>query len=218
VTPLRCNFLANVYKINPEKIELLLLGVDDEKINIKKKEIIRQRIRASLGLSENDFVIITGGKIDEKKNTHLLIQSILEIQHETLKLIVFGTTDEKMKTLIENLCKSERIRNIGWIDSNYVYDYFMASDLAVFPGTHSVLWEQSVGIGIPGVFKYWTGMDHVDIGGNCKFLYKDQITEIKSILLQIFENPTLYNEMRENAEKGPKFFSYKEISLKSLQL
>jgi hypothetical protein len=95
----------------------------------------------------------------------------------------------------------------------------MASDIAVFPGTHSVLWEQSVGIGLPCIFKYYRGMDHIDIGKNCMFLYKDDPEEIISVINKIIQNRKLYVEMKENAiTKGKKVFYYTEISKKALQL
>ncbi|MFK1961527.1 hypothetical protein ACIXEH_11290 [Bacteroides fragilis] len=73
---------------------------------------------------------------------------------------------------------NEKIHYVGWLSSEKTIEYFFASDLAVFPGTHSVLWEQAVGIGIPSIFKYWDGMTHVDLGGNCLFLFENSSEEI----------------------------------------
>jgi glycosyltransferase involved in cell wall biosynthesis len=193
------------------------MGTDDDRIDFNQSNQIRRRIRTTLGISEDDFVIITGGKIDEVKNIHLLMQAVRELANENIKLIIFGTSDQQMKTIINDLSKSENIINIGWIEPDVIYDYLFASDLAVFPGTHSVLWEQSVGTGIPGVFKYWKGMDHIDLGGNCKFLYKDQVTEIKEVLKGIIDNPVEYQKMKNMAEEiGIKKFSYSEISRKAI--
>ena len=220
VTPLRCDFLRDVYKIKENKIELLVLGADDEKVNLKQGGQIRRRIRDKYNISENDFVIIAGGKINEMKNIHLLMKAVIELAGANIKLIIFGTSNQKMKSVIEDLCKkSSGIINVGWIDSDKTYDYLIASDLAVFPGTHSVLWEQSVGTGIPCIFKYWKGMDHVDLNGNCKFLYHDQATEIKEVLEEIIFNPVTYQTMKRVAvEQGIKKFSYNEISRKAIQL
>lgn len=218
VTPLRCDFLRKMYNVPSYKIELLVMGADDNMIDFSKKNQKRQIIRNALKISKNDFVLVTGGKIDERKNIHLLMQAVNELKFENVKLILFGTPEKQMKTIIENLSKSDRIRNIGWIESIKVYDYFLASDLAVFPGTHSVLWEQSVGTGIPGIFKHWEGMEHIDIGGNCRFLYTDEVKEIKSTLEEIINNPNDYKKMRKVAEEiGIKAFSYKEICRKAIQ-
>jgi 1,2-diacylglycerol 3-alpha-glucosyltransferase len=218
VTPLRCTFLKDMYKVSNDKIELLLMGADDDNIRLDQKEKIRQRIRNKLVLSDNDFVIITGGKIDEKKNVHLLMQAVCELPRDNVKLIIFGTPNQKMKATIEVLSKSDRIRNIGWIQSATVYDYFLASDLAVFPGTHSVLWEQSVGSGIPGVFRYWQGMDHVNVGENCKFLYEVNVEEIKRVLEVILNSKEEYKKMKKcSVDLGIIRFSYKNISRNAIK-
>jgi glycosyltransferase involved in cell wall biosynthesis len=219
VTPGRCDFLKDVYNISPGKIELLVMGADDEKIMFDKKTEIRKSIRESLNISKDDFLIITGGKINERKNIHLLIEAVTDISLSNVKLIVFGTPALSMKNIFENMSKSDRIRNIGWIESEKVYDYFLASDLAVFPGTHSVLWEQAVGTGTPCVFKYWKGMNHIDLNGNCKFLYKDDKTEIIMVLESIISDRDEYLTMKKCAEEnGIREFSYRDISRRALKI
>ena len=114
------------------------MGGDDRYIHFDKLSEIRNDIRRSLNLADDDFVVITGGKIDKTKNIHLLIGAIRDIDFEQVKLIVFGQPNDEMQDEIESLSEDKHIRYIGWLDSTKVYDYFMASDLAVFPGTHSV--------------------------------------------------------------------------------
>ncbi len=219
VTPLRCDFLREIYGISPDKIELLLLGVDNQFIPYNQKDNIKNHIRKQLKISDDDFVLVTGGKIDERKNIHLLLQAINELKIEKVKLIIFGTSNNQMGPLINKLRKTDRIINVGWVDSKEIYELFFASDLVVFPGTHSVLWEQSVGSGIPGVFKYWKGMDHIDIGGNCRFLYEDRVVEIKRIIEEIINNETEYQMMKKRAEAiGIRKFFYSEISKRALQI
>lgn len=218
VTPLRCDFLRKVYKIPEQKIELLVLGGDDEKIDHSKSNIIRSRIRMTYNLKEDDFVIISGGKIDINKNIHILMEAVSDIREERLKLLLFGNINNEMKQVIENMVKSDRIINAGWLESSEIYDYFLASDLAAFPGTHSVLWEQSVSAGLPGIFKYWEGMDHIDLGGNCRFLYSDEASEIKQVILGILYAEGQYAAMRKRAlEAGISTFSYREIARRAIQ-
>lgn len=219
VTPWRCQYLHDVYGVPLKKIGLLVMGGDDEYIHFDKKASIRNEVRRNLNLSDNDFVVVTGGKIDETKNIHLLMQAISEINKENLKLIVFGQPNKEMSDLILKLSGDKHIRNIGWIDSFAVYDYFMASDLAVFPGTHSVLWEQAAACGIPMIVKNWKGMHHVDVGGNCLFLYNDSIEEIKDVIVGVLENKEEYNTMLKVAtEKGTAVFSYKEIAKRAIEI
>ena len=182
VLPARVDFLINIYKLPRNKCELLLMGADDEKVFMSRNSNIRQQIRNELGISESDFLIITGGKIDiEKKQTITLLRAIHELNIPNVKLLLFGSIIKELKKEIDQFVDNKRIHYIGWINSEDVYNYFVASELAIFPGRHSVLWEQAVGTGIPCIFKYRIGTTHVDVSGNCKFLYSDQVEEIKTI-------------------------------------
>lgn len=216
VTPWRCEFLRDVFKIPQEKIDLLIMGGDDDKIDFEKAPEKRKEIRKQLNIAENDFVVTTGGKIDRTKNIHLLMQAVAELEGK-VKLIVFGSPNAEMQDEITELSRNENIRFLDWIPSDKVYDYFFASDLCVFPGTHSVLWEQACACGIPCVFKDWHGMHHIDIGGNCKFLTEDGKEEIKKIVLEIADDKKLYSAMREIAmgEKRRQFF-YTAIAKKAI--
>lgn len=219
VTPSRVDFYIDVYGINKNKVDLLVMGVDESVIDFKNKLSIRKDIRNELGISQDTFTIITGGKIEKNKNIHFLMRAITELGLDNINLIVFGSADDKMKSEIIELSKSNRIKNIGWISSKEVYKYYFASDLAFFPGTHSVLWEQAVGIGLPCVFKRWKGMEHVDVGGNCIFLKEGSLEEIKTTISKINNEKKLYSNMLKVASgKGVSEFSYLKIAKKSIQI
>lgn len=218
VLPLRVDFFKNVYGISSEKVELLVMGGDLTNVNFEKKDEIKKIIRNSNLINPEDFVIVTGGKIDNQKNIHLLIKAINEIGNMNIKLIIFGNVNIKMKDEIDSLCKSEFIRFVGWVSSEKVYDYFLASDLAFFPGTHSVLWEQSVSVGLPGVFKKWNGIQHIDVGGNALFIEDVNIESIKEMIKKIFNDQTLFDNMKKVAvEKGISYFSYYDIAKRAIE-
>jgi glycosyltransferase involved in cell wall biosynthesis len=215
---LRVDFFKNVYYTPPEKTELLQLGVDDTQIDFSQKENIKKNIRNKLKLNENDFVIVTGGKLDRRKNIHVLMQVVNDLKMKDIKLIVFGTPNSEMRDEIDTLAKSSSIRYLGWIPSEKTYDYFFAADLGFFPGTHYVFWEQAVGVGLPCVFKRWEGIQHIDLNGNCLFIESSDENEIKNCILRIYRDRDLLNGMKEVAiEKGIPQFSYYEIAKKAIE-
>lgn len=219
VTPWRCQYLHEVYRIPEKKIDLLVMGGDDRYIHFEEMPRLRTDIRKQLDLNENDFIVITGGKIDITKNIHLLMEAIVKLNREDLKLIVFGQPNDEMAPVINKLAEDKHIRNIGWIDATKVYDYFLASDLAVFPGTHSVLWEQACACGIPGLFRDWEGMHHVDVNGNAGFLHEINVDEIETNILCLYENKERYQTMKKIAsEKARQRFSYQAIAKRAIQI
>lgn len=216
--PARVDFFKDVYGTPPEKTELLLLGVDDTQIDFSKKEEIRSRVRTELNLRESDFVMVTGGKLDRRKNIHILMKAVGDLNIGNIKLIVFGTPNDEMKEEIEALTKSPNICYVGWIPSDKTNDYFFASDLGFFPGTHSVLWEQAVGLGLPCVFKKWEGIQHIDLGGNCLLLNTSGEEEIKECISRIYQDKNLLTSMKKAAiEKGIPKFSFYEIARRAIE-
>lgn len=220
VLPARVEFLNKIYKVPKEKIELLVMGADDEKVEEAKNENIKREIREKYKIKNDDFLIITGGKIDNaKRQTLLLMKAVKQIKRENVKLIIFGSVVNELKEEVNALIDGVKIQYIGWINSEDSYKYFASADLGVFPGRHSVLWEQAIGTGLPCVFKHWVGTTHVDLGGNCEFIYKDSVDEIYEILKRFINDDDHLSKMKLIAEtKGMEYFSYKKISSRAIEM
>lgn len=219
VTPWRVDYLLNVYKVPREKVGLLVIGGDDNLIDFSRKKEYREHLCKELNFLTDDFIIVTGGKIDRAKNFHLLVEAVKRLP-SYCKLVIFGRPDEEMEPYFAQL--SGKIQCVGWIPAEESYRYFLAADLAVFPGTHSVLWEQSVACGLPGIFKHWPGMDHVDVGGNAILLDEpatepEYIDALEQAISKLMDKNSDYAEMcRVAKEKGIKEFSYKEIARRAI--
>lgn len=220
VLPARVDFLTDVYGLPKEKCDLLVMGADDELVEKAKNSGARERIRERYGIKNDDFLIVTGGKIDQwKTQTLLLMEAVRKIDRDNLKLLIFGSITPELRPKVEQLADGKKVQYVGWIQADESYDYLEAADLAAFPGRHSVLWEQAVGQGVPMLVKDWPGTHHIDLGGNVKFLTRDDAEEIRQELLHFLENPEAYEEMRSIAEtEGMKAFSYREIARKSICL
>lgn len=218
VLPIRVDFYRDVYKIPENKLELLVLGADHTQIEVSNRSQVRDIVIEQSKFMKDDFVIVTGGKIDERKNIHHLMEAVSLINNPKIKLIVFGSVIEEMKDKIMALTSSSsNINYVGWVSVEDSYKYLLSGDLAIFPGTHSVLWEQAVGLGIPAVFKSWNGMHHVDVGGNCLFLENVSTESIKEMIERIFNDQIFYNKMKNVAiEDGISKFSYFEIAKRAI--
>ena len=218
VTPWRCEYANKVFGIDEEKLDLLPAGADDEKIDYHNRSTIKKEICDKYDISNDDFLVITGGKIDEKKNIDKLMEAVSKIDNPKIKLLVFGESSENIRQRVESLSEHPNIRYIGWIPSEDTYNYFLAADLMFFPGGHSVMWEQACACGTPCVFKYFRSMDHCDFGGNCKFLYDDTVNGMITLINEIL-NPDVYRKMYEVASSdGRKKFLYSKLAEKSLEM
>ncbi len=217
VTPWRVDYLRNVYGLPCDKTDLLVMGGDEKLIDWENRDSIRKDIRYTLGIPEDAFVFITGGKLGTAKNIHTLLESFQSLKDDHFYIIVFGEFEEEER----NLCVpfiNDHVKLLGWIDSKAVYPYYLSSDMCVFPGTHSVLWEQACASGLPGIFKDWNGgFIHVDVGGNALFIKEISAATITDAL-KIATEKNAYLRMKEVAEnKARCAFSYIQIAKRSIE-
>lgn len=215
VTPWRCKYLNEVYNIPKEKIDLLIMGADDEKIRFSHKNEIRAAIEKKYGIKKGEFLVVTGGKINKAKNILNLMRACEAA--DGIKLLVFGSVLEDVKEEFEAILEqSKKIIYIGWVDSSAVYDYFLAADLVAFPGTHSVLWEQACACKVPALFMDWDGMRHVNQNGNA-ILVKDISSIGLKKELEALKFTEQYFEMKKCAESSETdIFLYSHIAKKAI--
>lgn len=218
VLPNRVHFLTDIYKLPPHKCELLVMGADDDLIRKVSTPETRSHTRNNYQIQENDFLIVTGGKINwARPETLNLMEAVANLKDSPIKLIVFGDVAANLKEKFYDLCQSPNIIYAGWLDTENTYRILASSDLAVFPGLHSVLWEQTCALGIPCIFKDINGVHHVNLNGNALFLKDVSTRNLEKELLDLTNNPEKYESMRIAAKKnGPKYFSYLDIAERSI--
>lgn len=219
VLPARVDFLTEVYGIKRDKCDLLVMGADDDYVREAKHPDNIKQIRKKHGILDDDFLIITGGKIDSfKRQTLLLMEAVQKLELKNVKLIVFGSVENSLKPKVMELADGNKIQYIGWISANESYRYFASAQLAVFPGRHSVFWEQVAGQGIPMICKKWKGTQHIDLGGNVRFLEEDSAEAIYNLLNEVITKPEIYNQMLNVANcNAQRYFSYLDIAKRCVE-
>ena len=214
VTPMRCRFLREIYHIKPELIDFLPLGVDDDEIPANRNEI-KTKIRKELGLKSGEILMMTGGKIEPRKNTNYLNDAINLLKNRNLHLVVCGTFTSDVSSLEEKMKVNKNIHLLGWCDAKRVMEVMVASDFVCFPGTHSTLWEQAVGLGLPAIFKKWNEIDQVNVNGNCIFVKGDNVNEIARAINLLCSNES-YQHYKKLSEDASTSFLYSDIAKKSI--
>ncbi len=217
ITPNGGKFLNEVYGIPQHRMKLLPLGVDIDYINNLKLQKKNDIIRKNLQINENDFVIFTGGKLAKEKQTDLVIKSFLQINNESVHLVIVGDTkDSKYKELITNLINAhQRIHFIGWVEGKKVHEYMLACDVAVFPSSQSVLWQQSIGCGLPLIIGLSENQDATYLNRNENIIFlKETITTqtISDSIRTLIDNKNMLLKMKQNATKtATEYLSYNII-------
>ncbi|MDR6487554.1 glycosyltransferase involved in cell wall biosynthesis [Chryseobacterium vietnamense] len=153
IVPGSTKFLNEVYNIPHNEMDLLPLGADTDLVAEIKNNRVRDEIRNKFGINNEDIIIFTGGKFTPAKKTDLLIKAFNEINDATLHLLIVGDADqhnqEYKKELLALSNNNPNIHYIGWLNNRGVYEYLSASDLAVFPASQSIVWQQALASGLP---------------------------------------------------------------------
>lgn len=214
VTPWRAEYAQKFFGVPADMTDVLIMGADDEKIDFAHREEIRASIRNQYCIKDNDFLIVTGAKIDARKKIHLLMAAVNQM--EGVKLLVFGNVLDDIKEEFEKQL-SDKVQWLGFIPSDDAYNCFLAADLVVFPGQHSVLWEQACACKVPSVFARWPGMEHVDNGGNACFIDEVSVEGIKRCIETLNRTPA-YKRMKACAESEmTDVYLYSHIAKKSME-
>lgn len=224
VVPGSEDFLYELYDIPRKRMEILPLGCDYQECqNIRNQVNINQN-RAKLGIKHDDIVIITGGKFHENKRTHLAVKAIKKLNLPNVHLIVFGTADRGFEEYEKNMHKESKGYNIhfsGWVDAKSTYELMAISDIALFPSSQSVLWQQSIGMHLALIAGDNGGQDmsYLNKNNNLIKIDKQNLNEyfFADILRNLIDHPEILKDMKSGAEKTAKeFLDYIMIAMKTL--
>jgi 1,2-diacylglycerol 3-alpha-glucosyltransferase len=226
VVPASTKFLNEVYDVSLDRMELLPLGSDTDYGEIVKKNKEGEKIRVKLNIPQDHVVIFSGGKLQGPKKTELLIDAFLKINKENLHLIIIGEASnqdqEYKETLLKLADNHPRIYFIGWLKSADVYKYIDACDLAVFPASQSILWQQAISMGLP-LIAGDTGdqsIDYLNEDNNIVVLPNEKITseEILKEIHNIIDNKNTLELMKRGAQKATDIhLNWNNLILKTLQ-
>jgi glycosyltransferase involved in cell wall biosynthesis len=98
------------------------------------------------------------------KRTELLIQTFRELQpEERLHLVIVGQAPgdhaDYYQSLLDAASGQRNIHFTGWLSPLQIYEHLLMADLAVFPASQSILWQQAIAAGLPLVIGDIAGGD-----------------------------------------------------------
>lgn len=153
VTPGSTEFLRELYRVPDEEMELLPLGTDQVYAAEVLASDARQRVRAELDIAADALVIFTGGKFTPLKRTEDVLLAVASLPDLPIEVIVVGTADstyqDYARSIADLAAADPRVHMVGWQNRAGVYANMAAADIAIFPASQSVLWQQSLGMGLP---------------------------------------------------------------------
>lgn len=170
----RCDFLLKYFKVPKSKIVFLPIGADvDLSSNIEDKSVLRRKY----GFSDDDFIVVSGGKMGVGKGTDKLIEAVggFKETHSQVKLILFGKFED---TISETKAKKNNLATVyGWCDRRKTLELLKLSDVACWPIHHTTLIEDAVSVCTPLILRKTDTTSHL-ITKNGAWIEKSSIDEL----------------------------------------
>ena len=204
--------------ISKDRIQTVYNGIDLKSFtSYNSKSAI---YRKSIGLSDDDFVIVYNGRINEEKGISELIEAMLLLKgYAKIKLLIIGGTffgnaknDNKfVRSLKEKIMEIEdKCVFTGFIPYSQVPLYLRLADIAVLPS----MWDEPFGLTIveamaadlPLITTLSGGIPEI-CEGVATIVNKDNIVNnLVSAILDLYNNPEKRKQMSATSIERAKLF------------
>lgn len=162
------DFVQKCLGIPLEHTHLLPLGTDTSRFT--PDDEARSKMRKTLDIDEDDFVVIYAGKLDETKGgvflTETLAQQLNPRRHEAITFLVVGTPSGDKAEVVEAGIRASANRVVHLPTQPYTQlpDLYRAADLAIYPKQCSLSFFDAQATGLPVVFED-NEINHLRIDG-----------------------------------------------------
>ncbi len=209
IVPGGTNFLHEVYGVPLDEMEVLPLGADTDLADAISAEGNRASRREALGYAKDDIVIFTGGKLTPLKQTECLFDAVATLGDPGIKICVVGKADERdAEYELELRRRADLLGGVhfaGWLGREDIYRHLDMADLAVFPASQSVLWQQAIAMGLPliaGDIGH-QDMSYLNLHDNIIGLPHNKIRAVylSEAIKIVIEDPVRMNRMKVGARR-----------------
>ncbi|OGE87921.1 MAG: hypothetical protein A3J07_00140 [Candidatus Doudnabacteria bacterium RIFCSPLOWO2_02_FULL_49_13] len=216
--------LVRLYKINPDKITVTLLGFSSEEFYPRQYEQV-QAVLDKYGLVYQKYVLFVG-TIQPRKNVERLAEAFHKLRkqyHVEEKLAIFGGRGWLWEPIVK------KIKMVGLDGSAKYYDYVAKEDLPfLYAGakllTLPALYEgfglpplEAMASGVPVVVSNISSLPEV-VGEAGVLVDPNSVDSIAEGLLKVLTDNNLRQEMISKGLEQAKKFSWENTAKKTLEV
>ena len=204
-------------RFKTKQIELVHgVGVDETKFNITMTEQEKAELRRSLGIEENDFVIIYPAELNKNKNQGMLLNAIAKLKeqgYEKIKVLLPGkdSNNGAYEIMAKNLEIEQQIKFLGYRTD--IPKLIKISNLAVATSKREGLpinMVEAMYCELPCIATINRGHKELIESGKNGFLVEiNNVNQLASNILELYKSKELRIEFTKNAkEKAEVFILY----------
>ena len=202
--------IKNIYKVHGT-------GVNFDRLDI---EVDRKAVREELGLTDNDFLIMSVGELNENKNQKVIVEALNELKNPNVKYFLAGIGDEKgnLEAKVQKYGLESQVKFLGY--TKEVGKYLHVADAFAFPSYREGLGLASIEamhVGLPILTSNRHGINDYSVFGETGFKYHpDDAKGFAEGIKTLIEDITLREQIAKNNKE--KSLLYKtENSVKELE-
>lgn len=194
------------------KVQTIHNGIDLDRFSTKRNASIQRR---EIGFSEDDFIMVYSGRINQEKGVSELIDAVLKLNDTPrIKLLIIGGTffgnagdeDDYVRALKEKAVRiKERIVFTGFIAYENMPDYLRLADIAVIPSIWNDPFPTTVleaqAMGLPIITTVRGGIPEEVSPENAILLETDEhiVDNLAKSILELYQNPERRKRMSQVA-------------------
>lgn len=199
------------------------VGIDEDKFNFTMTKSEKLELRKSLGLKENDFVLIYPARLDKNKNQGMLIESMAELikKHKDIHLLLPG--EDELNGYYQKMAKEKNVdKNVHFLGyRNDIPRLLKISDVAVSTSKREGLpinIIEAMYVGLPIVATNCRGNRDLIEDGRNGYLIKPANKLYFISKIETIYNNKKYNVLKNSNKERKKMYSINAVIEKTKKI
>ncbi len=170
--------------------------------------------RVDAHIDENDFILITIGRLIKRKAIDTIIKSLNRINYKNIKLVIMGDGPERenLTRLVKEMHLKDRVTFLGYVSNDVKYRHLVVSNLFVLTSLHEgfgIVFMESMYCGLPIVCTNHGGqVDFLKDGENALLINVGDVDACAEAIVRFYEDKELYaNCSMNNKNKVMSFYA-----------
>jgi 1,2-diacylglycerol 3-alpha-glucosyltransferase len=190
------------------------------KINFSTNEL--NQLKDTLGIEENDFVLMFLGRVSREKSLGDLITNFKTIVQPNIKLLIVGggPDEDHFKKMVSDLDLKDNVIFTGMVSQVDVPMYYHLGNLFgnfSMTETQGLTYCEALASSLPLLVKYDKNLDGVIENGVNGYTFNTN-EEFEMTFNMIYKNPIMYNELKTKASLNIQQFSAQTYGKKVLEI
>jgi len=201
--------LANTYRFDAETLSLIPHGVDTDRFY--------PRDESHPAVSPEKTSVLFVGRLASRKGVSRAIESMATLRDEDIELLIAGTGrhEKRLKQLAQDYGVAENVTFLGFVLDDELPVVYSAADIFVFPSRYEgfgLVFLEAMACGTPVVGTPVGGIPDIVEDSRTGFVVDHSVEDISETLRRCHENPTLLEEMSENAAVKAKTMDWGHVA------